>query len=514
MSWNAGHTVCMDPFMLFHCRNLTAGRDLALARRAMHLVVLYSLPKLTHVAFVIALASCSLVPAGTGEEQSSLERAGGSFEVLSEDRVLPELPANPTWHDILQRAFLANGDLEKAYFEWKAALERIEIASGYPNTNLSLGYTYTCSSDHMKTFDRMMFTSGFDTMENLSYPGKVMRAGKLALDETRSAGERFRAAKFDLQRRVLLAWADYALTAEKVRIAREQLWLSTLIFETATGRVRAGGPQQDLLKAEVAERMAENTLKGAEAELVAMRATLNALLARKPDAALEPPHSLPEPRPVPCDDASLIAIGVEENPELASLAWQVRGRTDALELARLQWIPDVNPLLVFTGGIAQAVGAAIVLPTTVAEIRGKIREARADLRSSEAALQQAGRERAASFVATLVSLRNAEREALLVEGSVLPASQKVLSTVEEAYISGRASYLDLIDSQRTLLEVRLAIAEARTQREKRLAELEALAGTDIESFIHVPAETPHTVEENAPEAKSLDAREKEKDQHD
>jgi cobalt-zinc-cadmium efflux system outer membrane protein len=40
----------------------------------------------------------------------------------------------------------------------------------------------------------------------------------------------------------------------------------------------------------------------------------------------------------------------------------------------------------------------------------------------------------------------------------------------------------LIDSERTYIAVRAMVAEAQVQREKRLAELEALAGTDIETL--------------------------------
>ena len=43
-------------------------------------------------------------------------------------------------------------------------------------------------------------------------------------------------------------------------------------------------------------------------------------------------------------------------------------------------------------------------------------------------------------------------------------------------------YLDLIEAQRTLLDVRLTIAESKAAREKSLADLEALAGVDVETL--------------------------------
>ena len=51
-----------------------------------------------------------------------MKEAGKPYSRPFEDRTLPDLPANPAWQDVLRRAFLANGDLEAAYFDWKAAL--------------------------------------------------------------------------------------------------------------------------------------------------------------------------------------------------------------------------------------------------------------------------------------------------------------------------------------------------------------------------------------------------------
>jgi outer membrane protein TolC len=191
---------------------------------------------------------------------------------------------------------------------------------------------------------------------------------------------------------------------------------------------------------------------------------------------------LPAPRPVAADDARLIALAIDNNPELARLAHEVAGRADALELARMAYIPDINPMAGFTGSISQMIGAMVVLPTTLPEIRGKIDESRAMLRSSQAMLRQTRADRAAGFVAALYAMRSAERQGAVFTDAILPRAQQTLASMRQAYAAGTASFTDLIETQRTLLDVRLMIAEARIEREKRLAELEALAGIDIETL--------------------------------
>jgi len=434
-------------------------------------------------ALAALLAGCTLTPSGTDAERARLEANADRYERPFAERALPELPQDPTWEDLLHRAFLANGELEAAYFEWKAALERVDIASAYPNTNVGLGFEYMFSRERMKTFDRMTFSARFDAMENLALPPKVAQAGKVALDEARVAGERFRTAKFNLQERVLGAWAEYWLLVERGRILDEQVQLLRGVFDTARARVQAGGPQEDLLRAEIEVATAEDALLTTEADIEARRAGLNALLARQPDALLAAPPNLPEPRALTVSDADLILMAAGANPELAALAREVEGRADALELARLQWLPDINPSAAFTGGAAQVIGAMIMLPTTVVEIRGTINEAQAMVRATEASLRQATHDRASEFVAALVSLRDSERRADLFETRVLPVADRASDNVRASYSAGRAGYLDLIEAQRILLDVRLMIAEARAMREQRLAELERLAGVDVESLM-------------------------------
>src|SRR5438477_8717101 len=145
---------------------------------------------LIHAA-AFSLIGCAFTPRGTAIEQRKLDEAGGRYEPRFEQRDLPELPAPASWQDVLRRSFLANGEVEAAYFGWKAALQQVQVAGAWPNTDVNLGYSYTFSNQRMNTFDRMTFTAGFDAMRNLSWPGKTMQAAKVALDQAQAAGEKF-----------------------------------------------------------------------------------------------------------------------------------------------------------------------------------------------------------------------------------------------------------------------------------------------------------------------------------
>lgn len=433
-------------------------------------------------------AGCSLEPAATKIQRADVDKAGKAYAAQMEKRAIPDLPAQPGWVDVLHRAFLVNGQLEAAYYEWRAAVDRVAPAAAWPNSNLMLGYDYAFMKGGMKGWNATTLTATVDPAMMLTFPVKAQQAGKVALAEAQAAGKRFEAVKFTLQQNVLTTWADYALAGEKVRLQTESVALLASVNDIAAQRVRAGGPQQDLLKAQTELEMARNELGNLESDARQGQAMLNGLLARAPQSPLPAPARLPAPRGLHADDATLIALAVRNNPELATMAHEVAGRTDALEMARLAYLPDLSPQVSITGNVQQMVGMMVNMPVNLVKIQGGIDAADSALRQSRAMTRQTKADRAAQFVATLYALRNHERQTALLNDKILPAARQTWESSVKAYSAAGISFSELIDTQRTLLQVQVMIAEARMAREKKLAELETLAGLDVETVGKPPKE--------------------------
>ena len=433
-------------------------------------------------AGLLSLCGCVLSPKGAAEEHTKLAASASSYETPAENRPLPDLPVTVDWRDALSRAFLANGELEAAYFDWKAALARIDQAATWPNSNVAVTFSYMFSSENIKSWDRTTIGVGFDPSMNLTLPVKARKAGQVALAAAREAGERFRAVKFDLQRKVLSAYLDLSMTEELIRIERDNQSLLELVKDSARDRAQAGGPLQDLSKAMIESQMSANELAALQAKAQSMRGMLNGMLGRDANARLVLPEHLPAAREVLADDARLISVGVAQNPELAALAHQVAGRADAIEVARLQYLPDFAPSASIVGSLSQSLGSMVMLPTKVPAIRAGIEEAQAMELASEAMLRQTRQDRAANFVANLNAMRNAERQVQLYRERVVPAAQQLINSSRSAYAAGTIGFADLVDSERMLLTVRRMLVESQIEREQRLADLETLAGVDIETL--------------------------------
>jgi len=438
-------------------------------KRRRHLSLFLSLP--------LIFGACTLRPEGTFMEQNRAAREGEAYRLPKQ---LPELPEKPTWRDLLHRAFLANGELEAGYHEWRAALSRVDKEAAWPNTSLRLGFESMFTREAMKSWDRTTLSAGF-TNDALTLPMKAAQSGKVALAEARAAGERFFSGKFALQRKVLEGWLEYALAGARLRTERENIELLRIVVQIAEARVRAGAPQQDLIKAQLECERTENALLTIEAEIRQLKSMLNALLARDPDATLPLPDTLPPPRDLPRDEL-LLKIAVANSPELSELSRRVEGQEDALERAKMMYLPDISPAFSITGSIAKTIGAMIMLPSNLAAVRAEVAQMRSMVRATEAMLRQTKLERHAEFVATLVGVRDYERQIELFRERIVPSSRLVMELSEQSYASGRTEFMELIDSHHLFTESRLALLEASAGREKKIAALEALAGVDVEAI--------------------------------
>ena len=440
----------------------------------------------------LVVSGCVIKPKGSGDMEKNLQQQGQVYAQPFEKRSLPEISSPTSWREVLQRGLLANGEVESAYFEWSAAMQRVTEQGTWPNSNVQVSGDYMLKPSGMKAWDRTTLSLGFDQAMNLSAPIKVRKQAEVAYQQAQEAAEKFREAKFKVQRQILTQYLEIARMDEQIRIQQENLKLLELLKQNARTRVQTGAPQQDLLKAQLELRSAEAMLENDQAQVKSMRAILNGMLARPGDAPLALPAELPEARPMQAHDDQLLAMGVAANPELGALAAKVRGRSDALALAKLSYLPDISPTFSLTGDVSRSIGAMVVLPTTIPMIEAQIRESRDMLKSGEAMLRQVRSDRAATLVATLYALRNDEKQKELFLTLIMPSAQQILRSSREAYASGREPYADLIDAQRTLLNVRLQVANLHIEREKRLAELEELMGVDVETLANTAATRPTT----------------------
>ncbi|MGD0464326.1 MAG: TolC family protein [Tepidisphaeraceae bacterium] len=433
------------------------------------------------IVILLALAGgCTIHPSGEREERDAALQSGKPFERRIEARQTPSLPQNPTPDQLVDYALLANAELEQRYWDWRSAIEQIP-QDGTQSTTLNLA-AGTAITNGKTSWGTSTLALSNDPMTNIKWPGKMDAAAKQSLENARAAGRRFIKAKYDLRSKVLGAYYDYALTAELLRLEQSNQRLLQTTATVTQARNRAGSAgQQEVLKAENEAEMSRNEIASLQSQLPSQLATINALLSRPADAPLLLPTDLPPARSIAYSDGQLVELAAKQNLELIALADEVRGRAEGIRLAKLQYVPDFN-LSAGTDlmGVTQSLLGQATIPVFRYEaLNAAIAQAQANLRASEAMRRQAGNDLAAQVVADITIIHDADRQLDLLQHTILPRASRIVSLARTSYQAANASLLDLLDSQRSLIDIERLSANLQITRDKRLLEIESIAAMDL-----------------------------------
>jgi outer membrane protein TolC len=216
-------------------------------------------------------------------------------------------------------------------------------------------------------------------------------------------------------------------------------------------------------------------------QVVPAAAELNRALGRSSWAPL-PEFGLPTVETLSLEREDLLREALQHNPRLRASDYQLAAGEQGVQLAGREKYPGFRAGVEWmeNPGRRDEVRATvgISLPIWRERYAAAEREARAvreGVRHERAAL---GQELESRLAMAIFRLRNAERKERLYRESLVPRARATVEAVEGAYRGGRANFLELVDSQRTLIALELAQAEVLAEQFQRWAELEELAGAD------------------------------------
>jgi len=251
-------------------------------------------------------------------------------------------------------------------------------------------------------------------------------------------------------------------------------------------RFAAGASSEvELARAEVQEMEALQARDQAQAQLGASRATLGVLLGESGPLQETLEARALDLGPLPALDVeSLAAQAQAERPDVAAAQAQLARARTALSLARRQRIPDVavsaNYAQEGTGqGAIQpptlTLGVSVPLPLFYQQ-QGEVARAEADLRGAQVTLARARAQAAADVRAAMAALEAARSRA---ERRVEERARRARDLVQLQWEKGAASQLELLDAQRTLLQVSAEHLQDLTSYWMAVAQLELATGKEI-----------------------------------
>jgi outer membrane protein TolC len=275
--------------------------------------------------------------------------------------------------------------------------------------------------------------------------------------------------------------------ADEMRLHNEQAAvlneaLSAALVEYTTGKVA----QADVLRAQMAlTRLSEHLIE-LEEERDTARAQLNALMGRSRDEAIGIDGSYRSSVALPSID-ELERIAIEHRPELAALRKQIALFSDEGQLARLAMKPDLTVaggyMLMPTGSASRNAYMAEVtmnLPwLNRARHDGEMKQADAATDVAQAELDARTSTVFLEIRQAEIAVHSAQHRAKLYRDTLLPQAEAAFKASTAAYQHNRGEFMNLIDSQNLLLDIRTATYKALADSDTGSAQLERAIGAPL-----------------------------------
>jgi len=395
---------------------------------------------------------------------------------------LPDLGVELTLSACLVYAAENNPGLRAASNRWQSAEALAEQADSLPDPTFSMGYFFEEVETRVGPQEMK-----FGLRQKLPWMGTRGLREAIALQGAAAIHEDYEQARRELFFEVRRIYYDYTYLQRAASITRANIDLLKHLESVARSRLKAGGPQTDVIKAQVELGSLENRLSALEDLQEPVAAQLNAAMNRPPTALLAKPVIEVQQDPI-LDEEALFGR-LQDNPILRKLDRMTERSEQSIALARKKGWPDLvlgvdaiqtgdarSPGVSGSGDDAIIGIVAFDLPVWRTAYKAGVTSARYERSAVMLDKEHQGNRLQAELKMALYRFRDATRKMLLYRDSLLPQADQALNVTEEAYRVGAGDFLDLMDAERLLLEFQLAYARALADRGVAWAQIERLVG--------------------------------------
>jgi len=417
-------------------------------------------------------------------ELGSVYRAEEDDGDGGDDAPIPEMVIDATPGSFIRYALFHSPTVERSYQQWRAASERLPQLGALPDPRLNVGFFL----DEVETrVGPQQAKIGFQ--QTFPWLGKLQDREDAAAKGALAAWYQYQDAQLLVAERVIIALQNIAYLDQAIRITRENFALLRSFEEVVRARYRVGaGSHPELIRVQVELGQLEDRIIGLETLRPSYVANLNAVLNRHPESDVA--MALDLPNTVASQNAEQITQTAREwSPVLQAIAQKVEQARLSTEVARKDGYPDLtvgieyivtgaaaNPSIAESGDDPIALTFGINLPLWRDKYDAGIRESIATRLSISREFGAQSNTISAQIYQAWFEHTDAHRRVRLYKDSLIPKAQESLSASLAGFRAGNTEFLDLLDTQRTLLEFALAAERARSDRGKALATLNRLAG--------------------------------------
>lgn len=382
-----------------------------------------------------------------------------------------------TLDQALAMAWRDNPQLTERRLRALAMRERVDGAEALPNPMATYsGMDKPGGGSWPDTGEKRFMLS-----QDLPGFGKRALRGSIARSAAEAMREDLEAMAREVTMKVKEAYAELRAVQQAIAVTRGDDAVLRRMADLAESLYTTGQrTQQDVLKARAERTMLTQRLLELDARATSLKARLNTLFNRRPDAPLGDAVSaaaIPASRPL---DA-WVALAASNRPDVKAARLQVERYALETRLMRREAQPDYRVGVEYRdiGGADDMlmVTLGIDLPIWRSRIQAGIREAGQMQAAGEAARVAAERQSALDVQEAVTALQTATALLALYRSDLLPQAEARFNASEAGYQAGKTDFMDLLESQRFLLNARVMAAMTEGEAGMQAARLEWATAT-------------------------------------
>jgi len=403
---------------------------------------------------------------------SALAFAPGAFAA-------EEITSTLSLDELVAAALRDNPQLRALRARWEAMGERPAQERTLPNPMFSyMGMDEVDRHRFPDTNERRL-----ELQQQFPWFGKLGLRGKVAEKDAEATEHMYWAAAREVVMMIKESYFDLFGVQQALTITRGEKDVLSRMQKIAETKYSTGtASQPDVLKAQAEISMLGARLLELEQQEVTIKARINTLLNRPPESSLGLAVTPPQAEFEGAYER-LQALAREHRHEIDHAQVEIQREQHRRDLMKKEFFPDYRlgieyrnfdrgeDMVMFTVGVD--------LPIWQRKYRAGVREAEKMIESSKAALDAVERQTSFDVRDAHFKALTAQRTVALYRTALVPQAEMRFQASEAGYRTGKVDFLDLLESERFLLNARVMLAMAEGNLGMQLARLERAVGTDL-----------------------------------
>ena len=396
------------------------------------------------------------------------------------------MPIPENLDSLIEEGLKNNPGIEALYNNWVAAGYKVKQVESLPDPRLTFSYFGENVETRVGPQERK-----YGASQKIPFPGKLGLKGKAHASHADIFKEKYEAKKREVIKNIKFVYYDIFWVDKAIQVTQEEKSILENLEKAAQRKFEVdSAPQQDVIKAQVELSKLIDKLFVLKQRRDSLSAKMNSILNRPGGTKLSSVNGV-EPAPFKYELQELHRISRESRQELLAAKIDIERREYEESLAKLDYFPDFtlgfdyievgsgHTTMTNDGDDAWMGMVGINLPIWFDKLGSQVKEKEAALQASKKTYQNIENNVAYEVEDLYFKITTYKDIVSLYKTALVPQTEQAFEAARIGYETGKIDFLNWLDSERVLLQTRLAYYKAIVDYQKSIAYLERIVGREL-----------------------------------